>query len=384
MGAFGGNWSGNVTSPQQLAGVIQGEAGTPAGQFAVASTMFNRVGSSGYPSTIQGVVSADQFVGYNPNPSANAQSLANDLWAGNAPQGGSTGNALNFVSPVGGYSYGGVSGATGPSSAGILSGGTNIGGNVFSDNFGAPTSNFQAPQYGGTVNAAITPVNPGDNVAAAGYVPNPNNTSYTMSDGTVVGDGSIVSQGGVNYTVQNGSLVGGDGIAPAGGLASLQSSGVSSSTDAFGAGSGNVDTGTNAIANAGDNSGGASSATLASLSSQSSQESALYGSGFSTADQSLAASGGGGTATGGSGSVPQAIDNQSKTEASNTKAADTTIANAAKATAGATTLAAQLASATSTSLFGRATVGIAGAVVLAGALFLLAKDKGFVPKVIPV
>jgi hypothetical protein len=32
-------WHGTINSPQQLASVIQGEAGKPAGQFAVASVM---------------------------------------------------------------------------------------------------------------------------------------------------------------------------------------------------------------------------------------------------------------------------------------------------------------------------------------------------------
>ena len=36
-------WSGSISSPQQLASVIQGEAGSdPASQFAVASVMYNR------------------------------------------------------------------------------------------------------------------------------------------------------------------------------------------------------------------------------------------------------------------------------------------------------------------------------------------------------
>ena len=150
-------WSGTLSGPQQLAGVIQGEAGSnPANQFAVASVMYNRTQSSDFGgNTIQSVVTPNNFLGYTSSPNSSAQSLANDLWSGNAPQGGSTGNATYFVSPLSGNSYGGVQGATGPATAGILGGGNSIGGNYYSDKWGAPSSNFQAPQYGGDTSAGI-------------------------------------------------------------------------------------------------------------------------------------------------------------------------------------------------------------------------------------
>ena len=134
-------WSGSISSPQQLASVIQGEAGSdPASQFAVASVMYNRTQTTGFGgSDIQSVVTPSQFLGYNSAPSANAQSLANDLWSGNAPSGGSTGNATYFVSGS----------PTGPATSGIIGGGSNIGGNYYSDTWGSPSSSFQAPVYGG-------------------------------------------------------------------------------------------------------------------------------------------------------------------------------------------------------------------------------------------
>ena len=134
-------WSGSISSPQQLASVIQGEAGSdPASQFAVASVMYNRTQTTGFGgSDIQSVVTPSQFLGYNSTPNASAQSLANDLWSGNAPSGGSTGNATYFVSGS----------PTGPATSGIIGGGSNIGGNYYSDTWGSPSSSFQAPVYGG-------------------------------------------------------------------------------------------------------------------------------------------------------------------------------------------------------------------------------------------
>lgn len=134
-------WSGTITSPQQLAGVIQGESSTPAGQFAVASVMYNRIQNGGFGAGIMGVVTPTQFNGYQ-TPGANALALAGDLWSGNPPQGGSTGNALYFANPNG-------STASWPSTL-PGSGAVNIGGNWFSDAMGPPSANFSAPQYGGT------------------------------------------------------------------------------------------------------------------------------------------------------------------------------------------------------------------------------------------
>ena len=143
--------SAGSTSAQALkiAKVIQGEAGgNPANQFAVASVIYNRMGSGGFPSSdaygtvMQGSgTTNEQFAAQSNSitPNASAVAFANELAAGNAPSGGSTGNALNFV---------GGSGPTGRSTAAMWAQGTNIGGNYFSDNFGAPSSSFIAPHYG--------------------------------------------------------------------------------------------------------------------------------------------------------------------------------------------------------------------------------------------
>ena len=142
-------WSGRITSQQQLAGVIQGEAGNdPAAQFAVASTMYNRMSMpgpyvGGGSGSVASVVLPSQFNGYNPNPNSNAMTLAGALMNGNAPPGGSTGNATFFAAPVQGNAAWAAPG--GP----LFQNGTNIGGNYFSDQQGAPSGNFQPPQYTG-------------------------------------------------------------------------------------------------------------------------------------------------------------------------------------------------------------------------------------------
>ena len=43
IGGLGIQWNGSITSPQELASVIQGESATPDGQFGVASVMHNRL-----------------------------------------------------------------------------------------------------------------------------------------------------------------------------------------------------------------------------------------------------------------------------------------------------------------------------------------------------
>jgi hypothetical protein len=131
-----------------LAETIQGEAGSdPAAQFAVASTIFNRQQAGTFPggSSLSAIVNAPlQFVGYNPSPNANAQSLATALQNGTLSSYGNVGNAVNFQS-----------GATAANN-GFTNGGANIGGNYFSDRFGSPTSNFQAPVYGGSAGGTGT------------------------------------------------------------------------------------------------------------------------------------------------------------------------------------------------------------------------------------
>lgn len=149
-------WSGRITSQQQLAGVIQGEAGgDPAAQFAVASTMYNRATISGPyvgggSGDITAVVLPSQFNGYNPNPNQNAMTLAGALMNGQAPPGGSTGNAVFFAAPVQGNAAWAAPG--GP----LFQSGTNIGGNYFSDQQGAPSGNFQAPTYTGAGSTIAT------------------------------------------------------------------------------------------------------------------------------------------------------------------------------------------------------------------------------------
>ena len=137
-------------SPQAyLAGVIQGEARSPAGQFAVASVIANRAeaSSSGFADNVVGVASqgADtghgvQFSGYNPNYSPQAYALAGAAINGNLSDYGNTGgaNGALYYNGPGGSSY----------NAYVNGGGPNIGGNVFSDRYGqGPSSDFVAPQY---------------------------------------------------------------------------------------------------------------------------------------------------------------------------------------------------------------------------------------------
>ena len=122
-----------------LAQTIQGEAGGSgaAGMFAVAATIQNRINAGTFPggSDATAIVNApQQFVGFSANPSPTATTFANAIQNGTLSNYGSLGNAVNFQS-VGHATMGGNS--------------VNIGGNVFSDNLGPASSNFQAPQYGG-------------------------------------------------------------------------------------------------------------------------------------------------------------------------------------------------------------------------------------------
>jgi hypothetical protein len=141
-------WSGTLQSQNQLAQVIQGEARTPAGQFAVASTMYNRMaGAEGFSGSgtmdVTKVVTPSQYNGINYNPSANAQALASDLWQGLPPRGGDPGNATVFASPA--------AGAASWANSNFFNSGTQIGTerNVFSDRLGPPSENFRPPVYGG-------------------------------------------------------------------------------------------------------------------------------------------------------------------------------------------------------------------------------------------
>lgn len=182
-----------------VAQTIQGEAGSnPAHQFAVASVIYNRMQQGGFGgSTASQIVNApSQFTG-QATPNASAQQFAAAIENGTLPQYGNTGNAVNFVQAgtgIGGLEQGGA---------------VNIGGNVFSDRWGAPTANFQAPQYQGSAGANFTPppgtpdtfvtsatpgsqteypLNPGD------YSSDPN-ASFTFNDPST-GAGASTSGGG--------------------------------------------------------------------------------------------------------------------------------------------------------------------------------------------
>jgi hypothetical protein len=179
-------WSGRITSQQQLAGVIQGEAGSdPAAQFAVAATMYNRMSTAGPyvgggSGDVTAVVLPSQFNGYNPNPNSNAMSLAGALMNGQAPPGGSTGNATFFAAPVQGNA---AWAAPGGALFDPSTGGTNIGGNYFTDRLGAPSANFQAPNYTGAgTTIANGPVDSGAGAnGGVGPDSDPLGTSVTMN-----------------------------------------------------------------------------------------------------------------------------------------------------------------------------------------------------------
>ena len=164
-----------------LAQTIQGEAGSnPANQFAVAATIYNRMQAGNFPggSDPNAIVNApQQFVGFNATPNSTAQSFATAIQNGTLPSMGSTGNAVNFQS-----------GQTAANN-GFTNGGANIGGNWFSDRFGAPTSNFQAPQYGGAGSAiaggppdTASGANPGTtDPLGSSVTQNPSGTSSTTT-----------------------------------------------------------------------------------------------------------------------------------------------------------------------------------------------------------
>lgn len=121
-----------------LAQTIQGEASTPEGQFAVAATIYNRMRAGNFPGgkDPHAIVNApQQYVGYAATPSSTATALAQAIENGTLEHFGDPGNAVNFQS--------------GPTAqANGLTAGTNIGGNWFSDRFGAPTADFKPPVFG--------------------------------------------------------------------------------------------------------------------------------------------------------------------------------------------------------------------------------------------
>ena len=158
-----------------LAQTIQGEAGSnPANQFAVASTIYNRMQAGNFPGgsdPIAIVNAPQQFVGFAATPNSSATALAAAIQNGTLSNYGTTGNAVNFQS-----------GQTAANN-GFTNGGANIGGNFFSDRFGAPTSNFVAPAYGsgsGTTIATGPPDNAQGGTPASGST-DPTGTSVTMN-----------------------------------------------------------------------------------------------------------------------------------------------------------------------------------------------------------
>jgi Cell Wall Hydrolase len=109
-----------------LASVIQGEAGGPAGQSAVAQVMQNRLNDGGFGNSLQSVVTPSNFNGWNNTPSPGAYGLADQLIAGQPIQSGA-GNALYFASPA-------VNNASWATNAINSGNGTDIGGNYFFSN----------------------------------------------------------------------------------------------------------------------------------------------------------------------------------------------------------------------------------------------------------
>ena len=134
-----------MTAISTLAGIIQGEARSPADQFGVASTIQNRV-NAGFPGSQNGALgvatAASQFSAY-PNamqtPTPYATSLATALVNGNLSDYGSTGNALYYNAPGFNSAYAsGTANNFGPGS------------NQYSDQYNQPpSSNFQLPQLNG-------------------------------------------------------------------------------------------------------------------------------------------------------------------------------------------------------------------------------------------
>lgn len=120
-----------------VAQTIQGEAGNnPAGQFAVASVIYNRAQAGNFPggSDPYAIVNApQQFIG-SASPNANALALESAINNGTLNQYGNPGNAVYFQQ-------------TGSNTT-LGQNGVDLAGNSFSDRWGAPSENFQLPSYG--------------------------------------------------------------------------------------------------------------------------------------------------------------------------------------------------------------------------------------------
>ena len=152
MGQASIQWDKSLWDQQSardiLAGVIQGEAASAQGQFDVAAVIWNRLSDvgSGYvgysqPGVLEAVVDPSQFNGMRV-PSATAYQFADAILDGTLPQYGDPGNAAFYSNPD-------VPGV-GAWAQGLLNGGYADGtGNIFSDRYGAPSSNFEPPSYYG-------------------------------------------------------------------------------------------------------------------------------------------------------------------------------------------------------------------------------------------
>lgn len=142
-----------------VAQTIMGEAGAdPNAQFAVASTIFNRLHAGNFPGVsggATGIVNApNQFIGFSATPNASAQMFADAIENGTLSQFGSTGNATFFQT------------AGSNTTLGQNAGAVTIGGNNFSDAFGTPTASFQAPVFNG-FGMSAGPVDNGNGSTAA-------------------------------------------------------------------------------------------------------------------------------------------------------------------------------------------------------------------------
>lgn len=192
-----------------IAQIIQGEAATPAGQFAVASTIYNRARNGGFGGSDPLAVAnaPGQFTGHLNSPSGpgavpttvspTAQTFADAVQNGTLTNYGNPGNALFFQSNQGQPStvVGGAS--------------VNIGGNYFTDRAGQPSPNFVPPSYGGT--AFSTPANTSDQPGDAD--PLQHTTTSTSGNGDSVtmnpsdpnyGDITNIPVAGVNAPAESG------------------------------------------------------------------------------------------------------------------------------------------------------------------------------------
>lgn len=196
-----------------VAQVITAEAQGAAPQFAVAATIQNRLNANlaaqaagqalpfGGGLTAEGIANAPgQFAGHltgagGPGnvpavPSSDATLFGGAIDSNSLNQYGSTGNALYFQS-----NQGQASTVVGGNSA-------NIGGNFFSDQFGQPSANFQAPSFSGP--GAATPS--GDSVTLDANQPATSNQDITG-----------IPVAGVNAPADDGSGDAGEGVNANGG-----------------------------------------------------------------------------------------------------------------------------------------------------------------------